>query len=188
MEFDARRRTSASPLSSKLHGMLVAIIVNPRYGGRYGRSICVWTWNRAREIRLTRTRPGFFSVDSIIIHRLHRRRVLIIRLERARRMDREPALWEKKHAARERESREAGEEIGHAESSLDAPLTRAFRVTPVYSPCKPPACLYDYPTLTLFRFNGVKFLSKCSTSRRNFSKHALHEYWNEPSPCSSLFD
>lgn len=61
MEFDARRRTSASPLSSKLHGMLVAIIVNPRYGGWYERSICVWTWNRAREIRLTRTRRRFFS-------------------------------------------------------------------------------------------------------------------------------
>lgn len=39
----------------------------------------------------------FSRTDSIIIHRLHRRRVLIIRLGRARRMDRESALWKKKH-------------------------------------------------------------------------------------------
>ena len=109
MEFDARRRTSASPLSSKIARDACSNYCKPPlWRLLYERSICVWTWNRAREIRLaTRTRQGFFSgLDSIIIHRLHRRRVLIIRLERARRMDREEWLSGRKSTAGKKRERE----------------------------------------------------------------------------------
>lgn len=166
VEFDARRRTSASPLSSKIARDACSNYCKPPLWRLvYERSICVWTWNRAREIRLAaRTRQGFFSgLDSIIIHRLHRRRVLIIRLERARRMDREEWLSGRKSGERERER----EEICHAcapssPDTDDPPPTRRrciFQVSCFDSFCR------ISPSFVVFRhFVIIIFFRSCKLS------------------------
>lgn len=103
----------------------------------------------------------FSRTDSIIIHRLHRRRVLIIRLGRARRMDRESALWKKKHTG------ESWLEIGHAcaQSSADerSPPTRGAWIPkcifPVLAMCeitRYPWILEDFLSLSLIGKNEQK--------------------------------